>query len=240
MTRSSDSSSVPAGSYGEAVSRFDVAAVAAKYPASYRNSWRDRREAGCIRQFLAALPAGSRVLDLPCGTGRLTPLLAERGLQIVGADSSPHMAGLADENWKRWKAGHPGTAATATFEVREGGRTGYSDGAFDAIVCNRLFHHFREPDVRIAVLREFRRICRGRMLVSFFNAFAVDAIRFKLKHFLRGTTPTDRIPIPMETFARDITAAGLKIVGTSFVVWGISPMCYVELTDAAASARKAG
>lgn len=241
MTRPANSTS-PAltGSYDESVARFDVEGVAAKYPSAFGSSWREQREAGCIRRFLATLPAGSRVLDLPCGTGRLTPLLAERGLEIVGADSSPHMVGLAAANWATWQTAHPESSSRATFDVREGGRTEFEDGAFDAIVCNRLFHHFRESATRVAVLSEFRRICWGRMLVSFFNSFSVGSIRFHMKHWLRGTTPTDRIPIPMETLVRDIEAAGLKVVGTSAVNWGISPLWYVQLEDAAPGQRSAG
>lgn len=220
-----------AGSYGEAVTRFDTLGVAEKYPSEFRNSWRDRREANCVRRFLVTLPRGSRVLDLPCGTGRLTPLLAERGLEITGADSSPRMVELARANWDR-RNGTPSRASTARFEVEEGGATRFADGTFDAVVCNRLFHHFREPETRVAVLTEFRRICNGRMLVSFFNSFAVDAVRFRLKHALRGTTPTDRIPISMADLEADVAAAGLKILRTSAVVWGISPMWYVELCDA--------
>ncbi|MCC7424156.1 MAG: class I SAM-dependent methyltransferase [Planctomycetaceae bacterium] len=183
-----------------------------------------------MRRFLATVPAGSNVLDLPCGTGRLTPLLAERGLRITGADSSPRMAELAHANWARRGPGR--TDATAQFLVREGGATGFADGTFDAVVCNRLFHHFREPSIRVAVLSEFRRICCGRIFVSFFNSFALDAVRFRMKHWLRGTTPTDRIPIPMSDFAADIRAAGLRVLSTSPIAWGLSPMWYVELCDA--------
>jgi SAM-dependent methyltransferase len=218
------------GSYSEVVARFDTAGVPDKYPCEFGRSWRERREVSCLRRFLATIPSGSSVLDLPCGTGRLTPLLAERGLQITGADSSPRMAELARANWIRRGPGR--TAATAQFLVREGGATGFAEGAFDAIVCNRLFHHFREPSIRVAVLSEFRRICCGRIFVSFFNSFALNAVRFRMKHWLRGTTPTDRIPIPMTEFAADIHAAGLRVLSTSAVAWGFSPMWYVELCDA--------
>src|SRR5262249_7681928 len=157
------------------------------------------------------------------------PLLAERGLEIFGADSSPRMVTLAEANWRDWQDAHPESGARAPVEGREGANTGFHDGKFDAILCKRLFHHFPQTQVRVAVLREFHRIWRGRILLSFFNSFALDAIRFRLKHWLRGTTPTDRIPIPMDEIVHDATEAGLKVLGSSAVVWGISPMWYLEL-----------
>ena len=38
------------------------------------------------------------LLDLCCGTGTLTRILAERGYEMIGADASPDMAGLARAN----------------------------------------------------------------------------------------------------------------------------------------------
>lgn len=229
------STTAAANSYGASIERFDAAPVAAQYPSAYGSRWRERREAACLRRLLATVPRASRVLDLPCGTGRLTPLLAERDLLIVGADSSPKMVELAAINWQHRRADYPATA-DARFEVRQGANTGYTDGEFDAIVCNRLFHHFRESEVRVSVLREFRRICQGSIFVSYFDAFSLDALRFRLRHWWRGVEPVDRIPIPFETMARDVAAAGLAVERSSSVLWGISPMRYLELRAAETSA----
>src|SRR5579884_3262275 len=48
---------------------------------------RDQREADGIWQLLELAP-GARVLDAPCGYGRLSRLLAERGADVVGVDQS--------------------------------------------------------------------------------------------------------------------------------------------------------
>lgn len=47
------------------------------------------------RLVLDALPVGSRILDLACGTGQLADRLAERGFRVTGLDSSPAMLALA-------------------------------------------------------------------------------------------------------------------------------------------------
>jgi ubiquinone/menaquinone biosynthesis C-methylase UbiE len=51
---------------------------------------RDRHEVARLIEVLG-LPAGSRVLDVPCGQGRHAHLLAEAGFDVTGLDYSPHL-----------------------------------------------------------------------------------------------------------------------------------------------------
>jgi len=214
-------------SHRDTIDQFNVPAVAAKYPASFGSSFRARRERACLLTAIRTLPAGSHVLDIPCGTGRLTRLLVDAGMIVTGADSSPQMVDLARGNWEASEADRPIAGEQVRFEVRDVVQTGYPDQCFDAVLCNRLFHHFRNSSVRVAALSELRRICRGSIIVSFFNSFAVDGVRFRLKHWLRGTEPTDRIPIPLQEFKNDLETAGLIAESAIPVMWGISPMWYL-------------
>src|SRR4051812_5697313 len=79
----------------ETIERFDSPAAAAKYAKSLGGTATHRREMRCILRGLEGLPSGANVLDLPCGTGRLLPELAQRGFAVTQADSSPHMVALA-------------------------------------------------------------------------------------------------------------------------------------------------
>jgi len=213
--------------------RFDRPDVSTRYPSRYGRSLRDRLEQRCIRQLLAMIPPGSHVLDLPCGTGRLIPLMRKAGLRITGADSSPRMIERAEENSRQFDRGgvHPSAPrphqGDIRFQVADALETGFADGEFDAVFCNRLFHHFFAAETRIAALRELRRIARGPVIVSYFDSFALDALRRRVKNRLRGIVPTDRVPIPWSTFAAEIRWAGLEVVARKSVMWGISPMCYV-------------
>ena len=115
------------------------------------------------------------------------------------------------------------------FVVADVMRTPFADNAFDAVVCNRLFHHFREPDVRRRALVELRRICSGPIIASFFRRGTWDAMTLRFRNALHGRTLTDRIPIWRSTFEKDIRAAGLRIVRTLNVRPLISMSCYVIL-----------
>lgn len=213
----------PGQSYRRTITRFSSSLVAKAYPRDYGISFRQWREAACIRRTLRFLPAKSKVLDLPCGTGRLLPLLGEAGFQITAADVSPHALAIAQSRWHTQAS----LSHRIEFTVREALDTGFEDQTFDGIICNRLFHHFNEPETRVAVLSELRRICRGPLVVSFFNSFALDALKFRLKHRVRRTKPKDRIPIPLRRFQSEVEEAGLRILARFAVLWGLSPLWYL-------------
>lgn len=60
---------------------------------------RDRQEVARLMELLA-LPAGARVLDLPCGQGRHAHLLAEAGFDVDGADLSADLLEAARQRGK--------------------------------------------------------------------------------------------------------------------------------------------
>jgi SAM-dependent methyltransferase len=75
---------------------------------------------------LLDLPPGARVLDAPCGGGRIAVRLAERGLRVTGIDiSAPEIAEARRVAAER--------GADVTFEIRDV-RDTPTDG-FDGLVC---------------------------------------------------------------------------------------------------------
>lgn len=212
-----------------ALERFGRKSLARKYPTEYGNGWRDRREKACILRCLDAIAPGSRVLDLPCGTGRMTRILVERGYHVVSADASEAMLERARENYRAYREEHTGKIPDVTFSVRDVLATGFPDDEFDGISCIRLFHHFNEAETRRKALRELARICRGPIVVTFLNSFALDRISSWLKARLRGKKQLSQLPIPLSTFAADIDAAGLKIDRKIAAHWGISSRWFLVL-----------
>ena len=78
-----------------------------------------RREVGGMLELME-LPVGARILDVPCGWGRHSVLLAEQGLDVVGADLSFDLLSRA----------FPGPIyAAADVRVQP-----FADASFDAVI----------------------------------------------------------------------------------------------------------
>ena len=189
----------------DALERFSTEEAARKYNQALVYTRKDLREQKSIELALRNVPEGARVLDFPCGTGRLTATLSRMNYLIISADSSWHMTKQARENSEsRLLAG-------GGFSVMDILNTAFKEDSFDAVICNRLFHHFFEPAIRMQALKELGRICSGTIIVSYFSTRCIDAITSRLKHFLKGKQPRDRVPIAPELFIREIESSGLKI-----------------------------
>ena len=96
------------------------------------------------------------VLDVGCGTGSLSLLLAEAGHDVDGIDFAPGMIAVAHD-----KAA--AANSTARFAVQDGGAPQFAAASFDAIICRQVL--WALPD-RKAALRNWSALLRpaGRLI----------------------------------------------------------------------------
>ncbi len=81
-----------------------------------------------LKAFIKALPPGGHVLDLGCGPGSSSKLMAQAGLKVTALDASAEMVALA--------ACHAGvTARQATFDELAG------DNIYDGVWANFSLLH---------------------------------------------------------------------------------------------------
>ena len=97
------------------------------------------------RQLLAAHlpPAPSDVVDLGCGTGTLSVLLAEAGHRVRGTDLSPAMVEHA-----RAKASAAGLEVS--FEVGDAAFPSYDVGSVDVVLCRHVLWALPDPEAALA------------------------------------------------------------------------------------------
>lgn len=119
----------------------------------------DRRKDAWKRQINQHLPQdkGLRILDVGCGPGFFSCILAEEGHQTVGIDRSADMLRHALANADRLKV-HP---AFLQMDAKE---LSFADNSFDVIISRNVTWTFEEPE---RVYAEFYRTLapKGTLLI---------------------------------------------------------------------------
>jgi ubiquinone/menaquinone biosynthesis C-methylase UbiE len=107
------------------------------------------------------LKKSDRVLDLGCGTGVLTRLIADQldaaaGGLSIGIDAAAQMIRVARKKREN---------STCHFETAAAEALPFPDESFDAVVSSLFFHHV-PLDLKAAALAEaYRVLCKGGTLV---------------------------------------------------------------------------
>jgi ubiquinone/menaquinone biosynthesis C-methylase UbiE len=111
---------------------------------------RARQELESLLSRLGADPRGGTCVEVGCGPGRMTSLLAERFDRVVALDVSPAMLARAHEAV---------TAPNVVFRATGGERLdGVEDGSADVLVCYLVLQHLPSREAILRYLREFGRV----------------------------------------------------------------------------------
>jgi SAM-dependent methyltransferase len=148
---------------------------------------------------------GRRVLDVGCGTGRLTLALAEMGARAWGVDQSVEMAMEARR----------AVGSQAGVKVGSAEALPFKDGWFERAVLRLVVHHVDHP-------RAFRELARvlapeGRLVVATFDPDHFGA--FWLNRYFPAIERIDaaRFP-PPAVLADELESAGFGRVRTRLLV----------------------
>jgi SAM-dependent methyltransferase len=133
----------------------------------------DPQQRAMLNTYLsdAALPPNSRVIEIGCGTGAVTRVLAAwPGVaEAIGVDPSPVFVAKARELAKGM--------TTLSFQEADGRSLPFGDNSFDAVVFHTTLCHVSEPG---AMLREAVRLLRsGACLAVFEGDYATATLATK-------------------------------------------------------------
>ena len=127
----------------------------------------DEREKEAVLSAVGPVE-GKHILEIACGTGRFTTMLARRGADIVGLDISPAMLQEG-----RKKAHAAGVADHLEFMRGDAARLPFPDDHFETVVAMRFFHL---ADTPASFLAEMRRVARDQVVFDTFRRFSTRSI----------------------------------------------------------------
>ena len=162
--------------------------------------WAESRQ---LERIIHGILKGGRVLDAPCGTGRLTEVFLTHGLAILGGDISGEMIGIARHR-------HQSVNGELIFSQMDFLHVPLADGAVTATFSIRFLVHI-PPHERVAILKEFRRVSRQWVVISLSISTPWHRLRRRIKGWLGHDKPI-RHPITDEDMRRELAQAGLKEV----------------------------
>lgn len=163
----------------------------------------DRREQRAVRKIFLNLPQCQTVLDVPSGAGRFVRTLSQGGRLVIEMDVAIEILVHALERARK-------TKTSAGAAQGDASRLPMRNDSVDCVFCNRLLHHIHASHERTAILREFHRVCRRWVVVSFFNYKGFAAVRGFLKR-LKGRTPPYQNQPTIEEFGHEIVASGFRV-----------------------------
>lgn len=120
----------------------------------------DRREKEAVLAALGPVE-DKNILEIACGTGRFTVMLAQEGANIVGLDISRAMMAQGRE-----KARAAGVADRIEFLRGDAARLPFPDDHFDAVFAMRFFHL---ADTPAKFLAEMARVSKEQVFFDTFN-----------------------------------------------------------------------
>ena len=158
----------------------------------------------------AVKPAG--LLDVPCGTGRLSSVLAATGVPITSVDvASPMLAALPD---------------TARRVQASAAELPFADRSFDVVVCCRLLHHLQTPEDLQRVIGELVRVSSRLVIASFWDAGSLPAWRVRVG-LKASEGPRGRRARARAEIARLFTEAGAAPTGFAHSFRFLSQQAFV-------------
>ena len=152
-------------------------------------------------------------LDLPCGYGRFTRLLLERGLDPISTD-------YAFEMVKRSYEKTPSHLRAAGINADAKRSLPFQNDSFSLLLSMRFFHHVFDTDELQNIMEEFARVSNKWVIASYYQSNPLH----RLQRWFRGnlkktqTRINTRSRSEVESLSR---TAGLKIMKIFPLIRGI-------------------
>jgi len=144
-----------------------------------RKEGKHSAEMRLIAEAISSLPKPMKYLDIPCGAGRATILLARKGNTCVSDDIGDGVLEVARIEIE--KAGVESEILKLDIEHID-----LPDNSIDAPLAFRIFHHFPDTEIRRKVIAELCRVSSRYVLISYLTPWSYTNIKRRLRAALGG------------------------------------------------------
>lgn len=172
-----------------------------------RRAQTHQRECAALREVLRTTGRVSAALDLPCGTGRLSGILAEASDRIVLADSSPAMLDVARGEFSHSAAEYLHTKAESI---------NLPDRSVYLVFSHRFLSHVNDAALRRHILSEFRRVTERYVLLSYYPPSLRSRLRWSIRCLLRRAERRAVVTTTRQ-FLEEVTGCGLRLAGRTVI-----------------------
>ena len=146
------------------------------------------------------------VLDAPCGVGRLSLWLAQQGFDVTAVDLGESAVKLTNELLSAQNF-------EETAQWQDIFKMQFKDGEFDASVCFRLLHHFKDLSDQQALVAELCRVSSKYVVISYFSTYSVTSLRRRLRKTMTGK-PIKQNPMTLSHLEGLFAAQKFGLLGT--------------------------
>ena len=161
-----------------------------------------------LEAAFALITKGGSVLDMPCGTGRITEQLLHAGFKVLGGDISESMLNVA----RRKLSHYPNLDG---LKVMNGLAIPCPDRSVDGVTSIRFMCNIPH-DLQKGILREFARVCRGPIIVGFSHDSRMMRLRNVVKKALGVSV--NEYPVSPATLKEWAEECGLSIRARKFTI----------------------
>jgi SAM-dependent methyltransferase len=162
----------------------------------------NEREQLAVAKIFENLNDCRSVVDVPCGAGRFASVLS-RGRVLIETDVAFEILEHARERAQAAKL-------PVRFLQSDAAKLPLADATVDCVFCNRLLHHIHSAAERAVFLREFHRVTRFYLVISFFDYHAFGRARRVLKA-LQGRKPKYDQQPTFAGFSQEVIACGFDV-----------------------------
>jgi ubiquinone/menaquinone biosynthesis C-methylase UbiE len=164
----------------------------------------DRLEKDAILELIPNQVKTKLVIDIPCGTGRMTEMLANGDRYVVGVDVSKSMLLVAKSRLKG--------NANVDLVLCDAEQLPFKDNVSNLILSVRLMGHV-PPSVRAKIISEFSRVTKGCVIIAFYTPLSIMGIIKRIRRYAKKNL---WFPVTHMRVRNEIKNSGLHIQKTRY------------------------